>query len=30
MIEAHYGILIDTAHDAILARLDAAAGGLGY
>jgi integrase len=26
MIEAHYGALLDTAHDAILARLDAAGG----
>jgi hypothetical protein len=26
MIEAHYGTLIDTAHDAILARLERAAG----
>lgn len=25
MIEAHYGALMDTAHDAILARLDALA-----
>jgi hypothetical protein len=28
MIEAHYGALIDTAHDAILARLDRVATGL--
>jgi hypothetical protein len=26
MIDAHYGALIDTAHDAILSRLDAATG----
>ncbi len=26
MIEAHYGTLIDTAHDVILARFDAAGG----
>jgi hypothetical protein len=26
MIEAHYGALIDTAHDAILTRLEAVGG----
>jgi len=26
MIEAHYGALLDTAHDAILERLDAVGG----
>jgi hypothetical protein len=30
MIEAHYGALIDTAHEAILSRLDNAAVGLGH